>query len=317
MNTADQLLNEATRVIRSTRTEAYLMRADAFVGSWRHFLGFEKGAEKRFGTNWTGVDILFENAHSASEIHRLSYETELLTDLSNARNYLRRMGERRSVPDMEEAVKTVTAYVTVRGYEAFEKDDERFAQLWLIGWQNEIAQHNNAQGEYSVICLNPNYRFTIQQPVDLHDLTEGYVNKFHPTVALPVIIYSLLPFSTGITLDYYQDLQVILPGLSKLFRLSQDVNIDTSEPLNLGIYLTAHSQNLPLGPARKWLQQGSNRPTMEEQLRKLWQAHYDRIARDMDALFIQMPKTSELSNLRGMSQMLLAIAQRLTSDRFN
>ncbi|MBZ0310232.1 MAG: hypothetical protein K8I82_29500 [Anaerolineae bacterium] len=317
MNTADQLLNDATRVIRSTRTEAYLTRADAFVSSWRHFLGFERGAEKRFGTNWTGVDILFEKTHSASEIHRISYETELLTDLSNARNYLKRMSERHSVPDVEEAVKTVTAYVTVCGYEAFEKDDERFAQLWLIGWQNEIAQHNKAQGEYSVICLNPNHHFAPLKRSDLQSLTESYVNKFHPTVALPVIIYSLLPFSTGITLDYYQDLQVLLPGLSKLFRLSQDVNIDTTEILNLGIYLTANTQNLSLGQARKWLQQGGNRLTMEGQIRKVWQAHYDRIATDIDALFIQMPKTSELNNLRGMSQMLLAIAQRLTTDRFN
>jgi hypothetical protein len=293
-NTAFELLRAARRVIRGrTRAPAYWAAADRLSALW---LGGPLRSSSEFhvaaGPDLAGLDSLYEEAMLAPDaleaLPELTRRLQELVEPEAAARELKRYEA--GLPEWEllEATRVILATLTTQGYAALHaRGAPRLASRWLAAWAEAVGanalQQQQVCGLGLVARLPPEARqpalarlgltpeALVPRGTSFSERVDEYLERYGDTSAAPVAVLGTLAFSTLPTEEVEALLELcvgeagLLPAMSRLFRLAQDVSFDPTEPMSVGVFANADGK--------------FSSSELDERLREAWTLHSTRTRR--------------------------------------
>jgi hypothetical protein len=262
-----------------------------------------------------GIDPLFETCDSERELERIADELSAIGRFNNAMLYLLSLPEADEM-SLEEAIKVHLAFTTAAGYRRLQVFWGRdLADRWFRVWQRLVSVHNQQQVEQCATALSPD-RYRPALILDMGEAVQVYLDSFQHTGGLAIAVIGAFPFSNFASNDLLSGLLELAGELDTLFRVVQDVNIDTSEVLNLGTFTLAHERGITVGEAARILRREKNVLIELENRLKHEEASYFARADTTVSTIIDKYRDPRVSKiLTDFSKVLLVIAHKLSGTQ--
>jgi len=308
-------LAKAHQVARSSRSPQYFQMSNQLFERWVKPLGVDWIPETIILNNlMVSIDKLFEAYQASRELQIIADELSSITRLNTAMLYLLTLPENNEMT-LEESVKTHLAFITAAGHKRLQLffGDET-ADSWLEVWQHLVSSHNNQQRDFSIETLQPDtYKPGLSD--DLNGIVQTYLSRYEKTGGLSMAIIGSSPFSRFASPDLFSALAELKHELEPFFRLVQDICLDTSEVLNLGIFVVAIEKNMTIAEARRYLQ-GDKVAIAEVEARlRVEEQHYLTSARNATSKILERYPDPIINRiLTEISQVLMGIAKKLSDD---
>lgn len=308
-------LAKAHEVARSCRSAQYFQMTTHLFDRWVQPLAVEWMPEAIFLNNlMVSIDKLFEACQTQDEVQLVADELSRMTRLNSAMLYLLTLPED-SEMTLEEAVKIHLAFVTAAGHkhlQIFHNDET--ANSWLKVWQRLVSSHNNQQREFSIETLEPD-DYKPGSDESFSRTVQSYLSRYEKTGGLAMAIIGTAPFSHFASPNLFAALAELSEQLEPLFRLVQDICLDTSEVLNLGIFVVAAERKISIIEARTYLQENRTRvAVLEDRLREEEQAYVTKARETVSTIIAKFPDASINKALTDFSQVLMGVAKKLSDD---
>jgi hypothetical protein len=310
------VLQRAHEVLQKCRPEEYLARTEQLFAAWSQPLAIMWNAELLIlHLLMVGIDPLFETCTTEHELQRIADELTTVGRFNNAMLYLLSLPETEKMT-LEDAVKVHLAFITAAGYRRLQVYFGRdLADKWFRTWQRLLSLHNHQQVEQCAAALSPD-RYRPALILDLGEAVEVYLDSFQHTGGLAVAVIGAFPFSQYASNDLLSGLLELAGELQALFRVVQDMNIDTSEVLNVATFVLGHERAITIAEAGQLLRGDSNtRRGLESRLKDEQVSYFVKAEYTISAIIdrYQIDKVRKI--LTEFSKVLLAIAHKLSETK--
>ncbi len=325
-DTAFELLRAARRIIRGrTRAPSYWAAADRLSALW---LGGPLRSTSEFhlaaGPDIASLDGLYDEAMLAPDalevLPELTRRLQEMVRHEAAARELKRYEAGLPEGDLLEAARVILAVLTTQGYAALHaRGAPRLASRWLAAWSEAVEAHLFQQQRVCGLPLVARLPAEARQPALTRlDLTpealvprgtsfservEEYLEHYGDTSAAPIAVLGTLAFSTLPTEEVEALLELcvgeagLLPAMSKLFRLAQDVSFDPTEPMNAGVFASADGK--------------FSKPEIEARLQEAWTLHSTRTRRAFEEVLAARGQGVGSATLAAWLQALFQVVARL------
>lgn len=303
-------LSFAKRVIRErTRAGAYWAAADRLSQLW--LAGPLQSAPEfvsAAGPDLAAIlDTLYEEAPptltGVEALPALTRRFQELVELEVSTRELRRYEAGPTEPGLMEAARLLLAALTHQGHAALvARGAPELAARWREAWADFLWKHNSQQQQvtglgvlarlppeqrpYALTCLGLTPASLVPASTSFAEGVNEFLDRYGETAASSMAILGSLPFS-ALPLDELDALLRLwtapgglLPRISRLFRLAQDVSFDPSEALSTGVFATAAEQRRGLLAV---ITEGNlSKQELDARLREAWTRDLPRARQDLE-----------------------------------
>ena len=250
------LIQQASSIICNSRPASYFKEWKDFTDSWSPILGIPEEIIQISGANLAGAtDDLFDETLSEQALSQLYEEMNALTYLQPAQDYLNSLVTDDAL-SLEEAIKVHIAFLTTEGYRLqVQAGKDILAKQWLTGWQTVMDAYNTQQVDTVRTLLRAK-----EPPKTSASFAEGvalYLNRFSKTDAVSLSIIGGFPFSPLASTELLEELLELAPSISYLYRLVEDIEYDSTERINAGVFATLIEAGISMDEAYRNILSGN------------------------------------------------------------
>lgn len=301
----------ASKVIGDlTRSTEYTEHGRQFSRAFAAAMGvnlelFGEQAESA-GLRLALINHIFENAPDKA------YADNIFQQLENSLKFPASEEVLKTNPHDEiDAINTRLAFLTVTGYKRLASRNNGLAIAWLSKWSKCVEGLCEQEKKKTYFRLGDSPQ-TYYPSTDIVGGVDLFLRDFSKTGAVEVAVIGNFPFVENPSKELLELSSKAADIMSPIFRFAQDVTINPSEKVNMGLFAYSLANDISLDEARLALTDKGKRNVIQGVLADLWEIFREEQNQKLENLAQEYP--GYVSYMDKVIAMIVGISDKLVTN---